>query len=142
MSSPDLPDRTPAGEEIPDPDVTGEDNLDLPDSEIPDAEADFDLDLPDSGDVPQDPTEGEPDVILEPDVEVARDVAGDAGYDPLVTDELRPESDVTEFEPPDRLSRETRRRPTDDDDERGDTLDQRLSAEIPDPAMEIDDDDR
>ncbi|MET9019046.1 hypothetical protein ABZV93_03600 [Actinopolymorpha sp. NPDC004070] len=140
MSSPDLPDRTPAGDEIPAPDVTGEDNLDLPDSEIPDEEAD--LDLPDAGDVPQDLSEEEPDVILEPDVEAARDVSADAGYDPLVTDELRPESDVTEFEPPDRLSRETQRRPTDDDDERGDTLDQRLAAEIPDPAMEIDDDDR
>ncbi|SDS58023.1 hypothetical protein [Actinopolymorpha singaporensis] len=139
MSSPDLPDRTPAGDEIPDPDVTGEDNLDLPDSEIPDADAD--LDLPDSGEIPQDPTEGEPDVLLEPDIENARDMAGDAGYDPLVTDELRPETDVTEFQPPDRLSRETQRRPT-EDDERGDTLDQRLAQEIPDPTMEIDDDDR
>ncbi|GAA2754646.1 hypothetical protein [Actinopolymorpha rutila] len=140
MSSPDLPDRTPAGDDIPDPDVSGEDSLDLPDSEIPDVDAD--LDLPDAGDIPQDPTEGESDVLLEPDVEAARDVAGDAGYDPLVTDELRPESDVTEFEPPDRLSNDTRLRRTADDEEHGETLDERLAQEVPDPTMEIDDDDR
>jgi protease I len=50
-------------------------------------------------------------------------------YDALRTDELRPESEVTEYEPPDYPTPRTRDRETVQDQRRSDTIDERLAQE-------------
>ncbi|MGW5365637.1 hypothetical protein [Actinopolymorpha pittospori] len=129
MTGPDTPGRTTSTPDIPDSDIpepgfipSEDDELGLPDSDIPDV-----------------PADSEPDeVILEPDVEKARDLTGETGYEMLGTDELLPESETTEFEPPDRLSADTLHRRTAEEEERGETLDERLAEEEPDPALSYD----
>jgi hypothetical protein len=128
VTGPDTPGRTPSAPDIPD---------DVPEPGFRPSEDD-EPGLPDS-DFPDVPADSEPDdVILEPDVEKARDLAGETDYEALGTDELRPESETTEFEPPDRLSADTLHRRTAEEEERGETLDERLAEEEPDPALSYD----
>lgn len=98
MSGPDAPD---PGPDIPEPDFRPPDNggPDLPDSEIPET--------------PETQTPGTddlgPDIILEPDIDQAIDQLDVHEGEELYTDELLPESESVEWEPPDEpspLSRE------------------------------------
>jgi hypothetical protein len=98
MSGPDAPD---PGPDIPEPDFRPPDNggPDLPDSEIPET--------------PETQTPGTddlgPDIILEPDIDQAIDQMDVHEGEELYTDELLPESESVEWEPPDEpspLSRE------------------------------------
>lgn len=98
MSGPDAPD---PGPDIPEPDFRPPEDggPDLPDSEIPET--------------PETQTPGTddlgPDIILEPDIDQAIDQLDVHEGEELYTDELLPESESVEWEPPDEpspLSRE------------------------------------
>ncbi|REF36943.1 hypothetical protein [Thermasporomyces composti] len=98
MSGPDAPD---PGPDIPEPDFRPPEDggPDLPDSEIPET--------------PETQTPGTddlgPDIILEPDIDQAIDQMDVHEGEELYTDELLPESESVEWEPPDEpspLSRE------------------------------------
>lgn len=98
MSGPDAPD---PGPDIPEPDFRPPENggPDLPDSEIPEP--------PETG-TPGTDDLG-PDIILEPDIDQAIDQMDVHEGEELYTDELLPESESVEWEPPDEpspLSRE------------------------------------
>jgi hypothetical protein len=81
--------------------------------------------------LPEDELLAEDDVTLldDPDLAAARELAHEA--DPLVTDELRPEEEVTEFDPPDEPSTPTDHQITVDDRRRGETIEDRLAQEEP-----------
>jgi hypothetical protein len=97
-----------------------------------------DLALPEDDDLRTDPDIEPPDdefpdeveLVEDPDVATARDLASEA--DPLVTDELRPEEEVLEFDPPDDPSTPTDAQITVADNRRGESLDERLEQEEPD----------
>ena len=81
-------------------------------------------------DLPEDEFPDEVELVEDPDVLAARDLAHES--DPLVTDELRPEDEVLEFDPPDDPSTPTDSQITVTDHRRGETLDERLQQEEPD----------
>lgn len=85
-----------------------------------------------SSDVPG-PVSGD---IADPDLAAARGheerVAEEVAADGLVTDELRPETEQTEFEPPHVPSHEVADPPTAEDDAAGETIEDRLAQEEPD----------
>ena len=152
MSSPDAPDAVPPGPDVPDPDFRPREGRepDLPDSEIPDLESADDLpgedsgetpgeDLPGTVDVPSatDSNEAEIDADADADAEVseeieqAEDLAESSDYDALHTDELRPESDTVEYDPPDSPGPASWQRRTPEEERRNETLDERLAQEEP-----------
>jgi len=100
---------------------------DLGDVELPEDDelrTDPDIELPD------DEFPDEVELVDDPDVLAAREFAHES--DALVTDELRPEEDVIEYDPPDDPSTPTDHQVTVDDRRRGETLDERLEQEEPD----------
>ena len=80
--------------------------------------------------LPDDEFPEEVELVEDPDVAAAREFAHES--DPLVTDELRPEEEVIEFDPPDDPSTPTDHQITVTDHRRGETLDERLAQEEPD----------
>ena len=74
--------------------------------------------------------EDQVDLLDDPDLATARDL--EHLGDPLVTDELRPEDEVVEFEPPDELTTPTDHQVTLDDVRHGETIEDRLTQEEPD----------
>lgn len=80
-----------------------------------------------------DSVEGQYDEVytgeVDPDLDAARDVSerGDA----LTTDDLLPEEDMTEYEPPEEASTPTVLGETELDEEVGETIDERLAQEEP-----------
>ncbi|MGH3356155.1 MAG: hypothetical protein ACRDOJ_09665 [Nocardioidaceae bacterium] len=68
----------------------------------------------------------------DPDLESFEEAAAEDDDQGLTTDELRPEDEVTEFEPPQGPSTATSQRYTSLDEEYGETIDDRLAQEEPD----------
>jgi hypothetical protein len=69
----------------------------------------------------------------DPDVQSVEDAAAEADEEGLTTDELRPEEEVTEFEPPQGPSTPTSEGLTPLEEEYGETIDDRLAQEEPEP---------
>ena len=109
--------------ELPD-DVTDEFAGDLALPEDEELRTDPDLDPP------EDEFPEEVELVEDPDLLAARELAHES--DPLLTDELRPEEEVVEFDPPDLPSTPTDHQVTVDDVRAGETLDERLAQEEPD----------
>jgi hypothetical protein len=82
-----------------------------------------------------DETAMESGATYDPDLEAAR--AQVSGHDPdaLTTEELRPEDEMIEYEPPDRPTPETASGHTVEDELVGETLDERLAQEEPDEPV-------
>ncbi|MDQ4008258.1 MAG: hypothetical protein M3211_09225 [Actinomycetota bacterium] len=68
----------------------------------------------------------------DPDVESLEEAAAEHDQDGLTTDELRPEEEVTEFEPSQEPSTPTAEGLTHREEEYGETIDERLAQEEPD----------
>lgn len=68
----------------------------------------------------------------DPDLESLEAAAAEDDDQGLTTDQLRPEDEVTEFEPPQGPSTATSQRYTALDEEYGETIDDRLAQEEPD----------
>lgn len=66
------------------------------------------------------------------DLESLEEAAAEEDVEGLTTDELRPEEEVTEFEPPAEPSTPTADALTPLDEEYGETIDERLAQEEPD----------
>jgi hypothetical protein len=104
----------------------------LPDSEIPPAPDDDQLPLegmPAPTEVGAETIGG--DEILEPDLDQAREIENELEADSLGTDQLLPESDVVEYEPPDAPSAASRQGVLAEEEGRTETLDERLAQEQP-----------
>jgi hypothetical protein len=100
---------------------------DAPEMDAPDAERidpDFDPEPGDDAEV-EAPTD-------DPDLEAARSQASDQDPMALTTEELRPEDELVEYEPPYEPTPETAHGYTADDERVGETLDERLAQEEPD----------
>jgi hypothetical protein len=100
---------------------------DAPEMDAPDAERidpDFDPEPGDDVEV-EAPTD-------DPDLEAARSQASDQDPMALTTEELRPEDELVEYEPPYEPTPETAYGYTPDDERVGETLDERLAQEEPD----------
>jgi hypothetical protein len=91
-------------------------------------EPDLEPELGDDADLDVPPTD-------DPDLEAARTRA--PTHDPmaLTTEELRPEDELVEYEPPDEPTPETALGLTADDERAGETLDERLAQEEPDERL-------
>lgn len=96
MSGPDAPNPGQPGPDIPEPDFRPPEDggPDLPDSEIPEA-----LETPTPG-----TQDLGPEIILEPDIDQDIDQLDVPEGEELYTDELLPESESIEWEPPDEPS--------------------------------------
>ena len=90
---------------------------------------------PDVAPEPADETDVEPPDATDPDLERARAQAPE--HDPLslTTEELRPENEMLEYEPPDEPSPETASGYTAADELAGETIDERLEQEEPDEPV-------
>ncbi len=115
----DGPSPIPPGPDIPDPDFRPDDDGAPP---LPDSE------LPEGAPEPQLPEDEE---FLDPDVERARDVAGESEYDSLHTDQLLPESSSTEYDAPAAPSAAARQGVEPATEGRTETLDERIAQEEP-----------
>ena len=71
----------------------------------------------------------------DPDVQSIEEAASGQDDDGLTTDELRPEEEVTEFEPPPEPSTPTSDGPTPMEQEYGETIDDRLAQEEPEEEV-------
>ena len=119
MRDPDAP--------LPDPEERTIQPDPLPDSEIPPGPEEEQLPLdgiPAGGDVGGDES-------LAPDLDQARELENELEADALGTDELRPEADVVEYEPPDAPSAASRQGVIPEEEGRTETLDERLAQEQP-----------
>ena len=90
---------------------------------------------PDVESVPGDDTEVEAPETLDPDLERARAQAPEHDPQSLTTEELRPEDEMIEYEPPDEPSPETAASYTAADELAGETIDDRLDQELPDDPV-------
>lgn len=66
---------------------------------------------------------------VDPDLDAARDISEEG--DSLTTDDLLPEEEMTEYEPPEEPSTPTAVGETELDEEVGETIDERLAQEEP-----------
>ena len=71
----------------------------------------------------------------DPDVQSIEEAAAEQDDEGLTTDELRPEEDVTEFEPPSGPSTPTSEGLTPREQEYGETIDDRLAQEEPEEEV-------
>jgi len=71
----------------------------------------------------------------DPDVQFIEDAASEDDEEGLTTDELRPEEEVTEFEPPRGPSTPTSEGLTPAEQEHGETIDDRLAQEEPEEEV-------
>jgi hypothetical protein len=71
----------------------------------------------------------------DPDVQSIEEAAAEQDEEGLTTDELRPEEDVTEFEPPPGPSTPTSEGLTPSEQEYGETIDDRLAQEEPEQEV-------
>jgi hypothetical protein len=71
----------------------------------------------------------------DPDVQSIEEAASEQDDEGLTTDELRPEEEVTEFEPPPGPSTPTSEGLTPREQEYGETIDDRLAQEEPEPEV-------
>jgi hypothetical protein len=69
----------------------------------------------------------------DPDLPGQPEEPDEAEYESLRTDELRPETEATEYEPPDEPSPDLADPRTPADEQAGETLDERIAQEEPDP---------
>ena len=79
---------------------------------------------------PPDPAEE-----VDPDLDAARAAAPEHDPSALTTEELRPESELLEWEPPEEPSPETAAGHTAADERAGETIDDRLEQEEPDQPV-------
>jgi hypothetical protein len=92
---------------------------------------------------PGDDAEVEPSTTDDPDLEAARAQAPSQDPMTLTTEELRPEEELTEYEPPYEPTPETASGVTAADERAGETLDERLQQEEPEAEAgqaEVDED--
>jgi hypothetical protein len=71
----------------------------------------------------------------DPDVRSVEEAAAEDDDEGLTTDELRPEEEVTEFEPPQQPSTPTSEGLTPLEEEYGETIDDRLAQEEPEEGV-------
>ena len=90
---------------------------------------------PDVAPEPGDETEVEAPDATDPDLERARAQAPEHDPQSLTTEELRPEDEMIEYEPPDEPSPETASGYTTADELAGETIDERLEQEEPDEPV-------
>jgi hypothetical protein len=90
---------------------------------------------PDVASEPSDQTEVEAPEAPDPDLEWARAQAPEHDPRSLTTEELRPEDEMIEYEPPDEPSPETAAGYTAADELAGETIDERLEQEEPDEPV-------
>jgi len=69
---------------------------------------------------------------VDPDIDAARELSEEREEDALVTDDLLPEEEMTEYEPPEAPSTPTALAETELDEADGETIDDRLAQEEPD----------
>ena len=93
---------------------------------------------PDLEPQPGDDIEVESASTDDPDLEAARAQAPRQDPKTLTTDQLQPEEDVTEYEPPFEPTRETAAGVTAEDERIGETLDERIEQEEPDVPRQAD----
>lgn len=87
---------------------------------------------PDVEPEPGDEAEVEPPGTDDPDLEASRTRAPTRDPKTLTTEELRPEEEIVEYEPPFEPTRETASGRTTADELTGETLDERVEQEEPD----------
>jgi hypothetical protein len=126
MRDPDAP--------LPDPEERTIQPDPLPDSEIPPGPEEEQLPLdgipaPDEVDAVGD------EELSESDRDPARELENELEADALGTDQLRPEDDVVEYEPPDAPSAASRQGVIPEEEGRTETLDERLAQEQPEPDL-------
>jgi hypothetical protein len=116
--------------ERPEPDAP---EMDAPETERidPDLKPETERIDPDLEPEPGDDTEVAPSTD-DPDLEAARSQAPDQDPMALTTEELRPEDELVEYEPPYEPTAETAQGLTAEDERVGGTLDERLAQEEPD----------
>lgn len=93
---------------------------------------------PDVEPEPGDDAEVESPSTDDPDLEAARAQAPSQDPQALTTEQLRPETELTEYEPPYGPTPETAAGVTAADERAGETLDERLAQEEPDVPGDID----
>jgi hypothetical protein len=71
----------------------------------------------------------------DPDLPGVPEDPDEAEYESLRTDELRPETELTEYEPPDEPSPELEDPQTPAEEQAGETLDERIAQEEPEEGM-------
>ena len=84
---------------------------------------------------PPDPAEVDPAEEVDPDLDAARAAAPEQDPSALTTEELRPESELLEWEPPEEPTPETAAGHTAADEREGETIDERLEQEEPDEPV-------
>lgn len=84
---------------------------------------------------PVDPAEVDSPEAADPDLDAARAAAPEQDPSALTTEELRPESELLEYEPPDEPTPETSAGHTAADERAGETIDERLEQEEPDEPV-------
>jgi hypothetical protein len=122
MRDPDAP--------LPDPEERTIQPDPLPDSEIPPGPEEEQLPL-DGIPVPDEVGDVGGDGSSESDRDPARELENELEADALGTDQLRPEDDVVEYEPPDAPSAASRQGVIPEEEGRTETLDERLAQEQP-----------